>query len=143
MSKLLEIDGLESGFDTEGGLVRAVDGVSFELEKGRTLGIVGESGCGKTVTAMSIVDLLPKPAGRVLGGNIRFKGRELRDADRELMYGIRGNEIGVIFQEPMAALNPVQRVGKQIIEALLAVRGGDINEQAWARGRSECLVDRS
>lgn len=119
MSKLLEIEGLESGFDTEGGLVRAVDGVSFELEKGRTLGIVGESGCGKTVSAMSIVDLLPKPAGRVLGGRISFKGQELRDADPEVMYKTRGNEIGVIFQEPMTALNPVQRVGKQITEALL------------------------
>lgn len=119
MSKLLEIEGLESGFDTEDGLVRAVDGVSFELEKGRTLGIVGESGCGKTVSAMSIVDLLPKPAGRILGGSISFKGQELRDADPEVMYKTRGNEIGVIFQEPMTALNPVQRVGKQIIEALL------------------------
>jgi len=119
VSKLLEIEGLESGFDTEAGLVRAVDGVSFELEKGRTLGIVGESGCGKTVSAMSIVDLLPKPAGRVLGGRISFKGQELRDADPEVMYKTRGNEIGVIFQEPMTALNPVQRVGKQIIEALL------------------------
>lgn len=119
MSKLLEIEGLESGFDTEEGLVRAVDGVSFELEKGRTLGIVGESGCGKTVSAMSIVDLLPKPAGRVLGGRISFKGQELRDADPEVMYKTRGNEIGVIFQEPMTALNPVQRVGKQITEALL------------------------
>ncbi len=119
VSKLLEIEGLESGFDTEGGLVRAVDGVSFELEKGRTLGIVGESGCGKTVSAMSIVDLLPKPAGRVLGGRISFKGQELRDADPEVMYKTRGNEIGVIFQEPMTALNPVQRVGKQITEALL------------------------
>jgi peptide/nickel transport system ATP-binding protein len=119
VSKLLEIEGLESGFDTEDGLVRAVDGVSFELEKGRTLGIVGESGCGKTVSAMSIVDLLPKPAGRILGGSISFKGQELRDADPEVMYKTRGNEIGVIFQEPMTALNPVQRVGKQIIEALL------------------------
>ena len=137
MSKLLEIDGLESGVDTEGGLVRAVDGVSFELEKGRTLGIVGESGCGKTVTAMSIVDLLPKPAGRVLGGNIRFKGRELRDADRELMYGIRGNEIGVVFQEPMAALNPVQRVGKQIIEALLLHR--DISKHEALKRAVELL----
>ena len=73
MSKLLEIESLESGFETEEGLVQAVDGVSFELEKGRTLGIVGESGCGKTVTAMSIVDLLPKPSGQVLSGSIRFQ----------------------------------------------------------------------
>lgn len=122
MSELLKIDGLESGFDTEDGLVRAVDGISFELEKGRTLGIVGESGCGKTVTAMSIVDLLPKPSGQVLSGSIRFKDRELVGADPEVMYKTRGNEIGVIFQEPMAALNPVQRVGKQIIESLLLHR---------------------
>ncbi|MBN37300.1 MAG: peptide ABC transporter ATP-binding protein [Opitutae bacterium] len=100
----------------------AVDGISFELEKGRTLGIVGESGCGKTVTAMSIVDLLPKPAGRVRGGSIRFMDRELRDAEPEVMYDVRGNDVGVIFQEPMAALNPVQRVGRQIIESLLLHR---------------------
>jgi peptide/nickel transport system ATP-binding protein len=121
-SSLLEIENLESGFDTERGLVKAVDGISFELEKGRTLGIVGESGCGKTVTAMSIVDLLPKPAGRVRGGSIRFMDRELRDAEPEVMYDVRGNDVGVIFQEPMAALNPVQRVGRQIIESLLLHR---------------------
>ena len=137
MSKLLEIDGLESGFDTEGGLVRAVDDISFELEKGRTLGIVGESGCGKTVTAMSIVDLLPKPAGQVLGGSIRFKGRELRGAEPEVMYNVRGNEIGVIFQEPMAALNPVQRVGKQIIESLLLHR--DTSKQEALKRAIELL----
>jgi peptide/nickel transport system ATP-binding protein len=122
VSSLLEIENLESGFDTERGLVKAVDGISFELEKGRTLGIVGESGCGKTVTAMSIVDLLPKPAGRVRGGSIRFMDRELRDAEPEVMYDVRGNDVGVIFQEPMAALNPVQRVGRQIIESLLLHR---------------------
>ncbi|MBL63954.1 MAG: peptide ABC transporter ATP-binding protein [Opitutae bacterium] len=122
MSKLLEIESLESGFETEEGLVQAVDGVSFELDKGRTLGIVGESGCGKTVTAMSIVDLLPKPSGQVLSGSIRFNDRELRGADPETLYKVRGNEIGVIFQEPMAALNPVQRVGKQITESLLLHR---------------------
>ena len=122
MSKLLEIESLESGFETEEGLVQAVDGVSFELDKGRTLGIVGESGCGKTVTAMSIVDLLPKPSGQVLSGSIRFNDRELRGADPETLYKVRGNEIGVIFQEPRAALNPVQRVGKQITESLLLHR---------------------
>ncbi len=138
MSKLLEIESLESGFDTEGGLVRAVDGVSFELEKGCTLGIVGESGCGKTVTAMSIVDLLPKPAGQVLNGNIRFMGRELRGAEPELMYDVRGNDIGVIFQEPMAALNPVQRVGKQITESLLLHK--EISKQE-ALGKAIDLLD--
>ena len=122
MTNLLEIENLESGFDTERGLVKAVDGLSFELEKGRTLGIVGESGCGKTVTAMSIVDLLPKPAGKILEGSIRFMGRELRGAEPEVMYDVRGNDVGVVFQEPMAALNPVQRVGRQIIESLLLHR---------------------
>ena len=122
MSNLLEIENLESGFDTELGLVKAVDGLSFELEKGRTLGIVGESGCGKTLTAMSIVDLLPKPAGKILEGSIRFMNRELRDAEPEVMYDVRGNDVGVVFQEPMAALNPVQRVGRQIIESLLLHR---------------------
>ena len=118
MSSLLEIKDLATGFHTERGLVRAVDGVSFELEKGRTLGVVGESGCGKTVTAMSIVDLLPKPSGEVLGGSVAFNGRELVGAEHDTMYDVRGNEIGVIFQEPMAALNPVHRVGRQIVEAL-------------------------
>ena len=118
MSSLLEIKNLATGFQTERGLVRAVDGVSFELEKGKTLGVVGESGCGKTVTAMSIVDLLPKPSGEVLEGSISFNGGELIGANQERMQRLRGNEIGVIFQEPMAALNPVQRIGRQITEAL-------------------------
>ncbi len=119
MSKLLDISNLQTGFDTEGGLVRAVDGVSFSVEKGKTLGIVGESGCGKSVTAMSIVQLLPQPAGKILGGHITFKGRELVGASTEVMQDVRGDEIGVIFQEPMTALNPVQRVGKQVAEMLM------------------------
>jgi oligopeptide/dipeptide ABC transporter ATP-binding protein len=118
MSKLLEIENLATAFETERGQVRAVDGVSFDLENGKTLGVVGESGCGKTVTAMSIVDLLPKPAGHIVGGSIRFQGKELVGAEDEVMYDLRGNDIGVIFQEPMAALNPVHRIGRQIIEAL-------------------------
>ena len=137
MSKLLQVENLESGFDTERGLVKAVDGISFELEKGRTLGIVGESGCGKTVTAMSIVDLLPKPAGRVMGGSIGFMGRELRDVEPEVMYDLRGNDVGVIFQEPMAALNPVQRVGRQIIESLLLHR--DLSKDEALRKAVELL----
>lgn len=118
MSKLLEIKNLATGFHTERGLVRAVDGISYNLEKGKTLGIVGESGCGKTVSAMSIVDLLPKPSGEVLEGSIMFNGTELKGAEPETMYGVRGEQIGVIFQEPMAALNPVHRIGKQIVEAI-------------------------
>ena len=118
MSKLLEIENLATAFETERGQVRAVDGISFDLENGKTLGIVGESGCGKTVTAMSIVDLLPKPAGHVVGGSIQFQGKELVGAADEVMYDLRGNDIGVIFQEPMAALNPVHRIGRQIVETL-------------------------
>ena len=118
MSSLLEINGLVTSFDTDSGWVRAVDGISFSVEKGKTVGLVGESGCGKTVTAMSIIDLLPKPSGNVLEGEINFKGQDLRKVDRSQMRKIRGGEIGVIFQEPMAALNPVHRIGKQLVEIL-------------------------
>ena len=123
MDRLLEVTDLKTGFDTERGLIRAVDGVTFEIDKGKTTGVVGESGCGKTVTAMSIVDLLPKPSGQILGGNIRLNGKELVGIESDKMHQIRGNEIGVIFQEPMAALNPVQRIGKQIMEALILHKG--------------------
>ena len=123
MDKLLEVTDLKTGFDTERGIIRAVDGVTFEIDKGKTTGVVGESGCGKTVTAMSIVDLLPKPSGQILGGNIRLNGKELVGIESDKMHQIRGNEIGVIFQEPMAALNPVQRIGKQIMEALILHKG--------------------
>ena len=118
MSSLLDVRGLVTSFDTDSGWVRAVDGVTFSVEKGKTVGVVGESGCGKTVTAMSIIDLLPKPSGNVLEGKINFKGRDLRKASHREMRKIRGGEIGVIFQEPMAALNPVHRIGKQIVEIL-------------------------
>ncbi len=118
MSSLLDIKGLVTSFDTDSGWVRAVDGISFSIEKGKTVGLVGESGCGKTVTAMSIVDLLPKPSGHVLEGEINFKGRDLRKVNGAEKRKVRGGEIGVIFQEPMAALNPVQRIGKQLVEIL-------------------------
>jgi len=119
MSKpLLQIKNLTTGFRTERGLVCAVDGISFDIPAGKTMGLVGESGCGKSVTAMSIIDLLPKPAGQVWEGSIQFLGKELFGADEKTLRSVRGNEIGVIFQEPMAALNPVQRIGKQIVEAL-------------------------
>ncbi|MFT6861796.1 MAG: peptide/nickel transport system ATP-binding protein [Akkermansiaceae bacterium] len=118
MSSLLDIHGLVTSFDTDSGWVRAVDGVSFSVEEGQTVGVVGESGCGKTVTAMSIIDLLPKPSGNILEGEVNFKGRDLRKASLSEMHKVRGGEIGVIFQEPMAALNPVQRIGKQLVEIL-------------------------
>ena len=115
---VLEVRKLVTSFETEAGWVRAVDGVSFEIPKGKTVGLVGESGCGKTVTAMSIVNLLPKPAGNVLEGEILFKGEDLRNAGHKRLREVRGGEIGVIFQEPMSALNPVHRIGKQLTEAL-------------------------
>ena len=121
--ELLTVQGLVSGFETDRGLIRAVDGISFEIKRGKTIGVVGESGCGKTVTAMSIVDLLPKPSGQILDGSICLNGKELIGIESDQMYQIRGNDVGFIFQESMAALNPVQRIGKQITEALVLHKG--------------------
>lgn len=113
---LLEVDKLITSFDTDRGLLRAVDQVSFRVPYGKTVGVVGESGCGKSVTAMSIMGLLPQPSGKVLGGAIRFKGEDLLRVSEKRMRQIRGAEIGVIFQEPMSALNPVHRIGRQVAE---------------------------
>ncbi len=113
---LLEVDDLSVTFDAEGGTVTVVDRVSFNVEAGETLGIVGESGCGKSVTALSIMGLLPKPSGRIEGGDIRFSGESLPGMPPERMRRIRGNRIAMIFQEPMTALNPVHRVGRQLAE---------------------------
>ena len=117
-SPLLEVRDLRVGFQTDHGLLTAVDDVDFTLEAGQTLGVVGESGCGKSVTAMSLMRLLPQPAGRILGGEVLLEGRDLTKLPIEAMRKIRGNDIAMIFQEPMTALNPVQPVGKQIIEAI-------------------------
>ncbi len=113
---ILNIDNLVVGFQTETGLVRAVDGVSFCLKKGTTLGIVGESGCGKSVTALSIMRLLPKPAGQYLDGKIVFEGTDILKLSKNRLHEIRGNKISMIFQEPMTALNPVHTIGKQLAE---------------------------
>ncbi|MGE0623684.1 MAG: ABC transporter ATP-binding protein [Pseudomonadales bacterium] len=115
---LLSVENLVTAFDTEEGEIHAVDGVSFTVGRGRTLGIVGESGCGKTVTALSIIRLLPQPAASIRAGRILFEGTDLVAAPVEHLYHVRGNRIGMIFQEPMTALNPVHRVGRQITEAL-------------------------
>jgi oligopeptide/dipeptide ABC transporter ATP-binding protein len=115
---LLSVEDLRTEFRTEEGVVRAVDGVSFQLDQGRTLGIVGESGCGKSVTAMSILRLLAEPPARIAGGRIVFKGRDLLTLSRDEMCGVRGGEIGMIFQEPMTSLNPVYPIGAQIAEAI-------------------------
>jgi len=115
---LLEIDNLQVGFDTEDGLLRAVDGVSCQVDAGRTLGVVGESGCGKSVTASSILRLVPSPPGRILGGEIRFDGTDILSLPREELGRIRGREIAMIFQDPMTSLNPVFTVEKQMGEVL-------------------------
>jgi oligopeptide/dipeptide ABC transporter ATP-binding protein len=115
---LLQVRDLVAAFDTDDGQVTAVDGVSFTVHKGRTLGIVGESGCGKSVTALSIMRLLPQPMGKILGGEVQFDGRNLATVPADDMRSIRGNRISMIFQEPMTALNPVHRIGKQICEVL-------------------------
>lgn len=125
---LLEIKNLVTGFETESGLLKAVDGVSFTVPKGSCVGIVGESGCGKSVTAMSIVRLLPQPMGKILDGEILFQGRDLVQAKETDMHGIRGRHIGVIFQEPMTALNPVHSIGRQIGESLMLHRGLNARE---------------
>ncbi len=115
---MLEVRDLVTAFDTDQGQVTAVDGVSFDVRRGRTLGIVGESGCGKSVTAMSIMRLLPQPMGKILQGEVLFDGMNLRTLPAEDMRTIRGNRISMVFQEPMTALNPVHRIGRQICEVL-------------------------
>jgi oligopeptide/dipeptide ABC transporter ATP-binding protein len=115
---LLQVENLATEFATESGRLRVVDGVSFNVEAGRTLGVVGESGCGKSVTALSIIGLLPKPAGRVIGGRVLLDGEDLLRKPPQAMHEIRGRRIAMIFQEPMTALNPVQRIGRQLVEAL-------------------------
>ncbi|MGH8016825.1 MAG: ABC transporter ATP-binding protein, partial [Opitutaceae bacterium] len=119
---------LAVAFDTDHGPVRAVDGVSFDVQRGRTLGIVGESGCGKSVTAFSIMRLLPQPAGKVVDGQILFEGRDLITLPDDEMHTIRGNRIGMVFQEPLSALNPVHSIGRQISEVFLLHRTKDNNE---------------
>jgi peptide/nickel transport system ATP-binding protein/oligopeptide transport system ATP-binding protein len=119
VSALLEVTDLRTWFDTDQGTARAVDGVSFDVQEGETVGIVGESGCGKTVTSLSVLGLLPVPPARILeGSSIRFAGEELVGASVRRMRALRGNEISMIFQEPMSSLNPVYTVGDQICEAL-------------------------
>jgi oligopeptide/dipeptide ABC transporter ATP-binding protein len=115
---LLRVRNLRTSFDTEDGLVRAVDGVSFRVARGRTFALVGESGCGKSVTAFSILRLISCPPGRIAGEGIEFEGRNLLDLPESQMRQVRGGEIGMIFQEPMSSLNPVFTCGSQIVEAI-------------------------
>ncbi len=122
---LLEIKGLQTYFYSEAGVAKAVDGVSYSILPGETLGVVGESGSGKSVTALSIMQLIPEPPGEIAGGEILFNGENLLDFDVEEMRELRGNDIAMIFQEPMTALNPVYTVGDQIMEAVMLHQGKD------------------
>ena len=129
----LRVRNLRSGFSVKNGIVVAVDDISFDLGKGKTLGIVGESGCGKSVTALSIMRLLPNPMGLILGGRIEFEGQDLTSIPIEEMRRVRGNRIGMVFQEPMTALNPVQRIGRQLSECFLLHVEGISKKEAWER----------
>jgi oligopeptide/dipeptide ABC transporter ATP-binding protein len=130
---ILSVRDLVTTFDTDAGRLTAVDGVSFDVRRGRTLGIVGESGCGKSVTALSIMRLLPQPMGQIRGGRILFEGRDLATLPPAELHRIRGGRIGMIFQEPMTALNPVQPIGRQLSEVFLLHRTQDAAD-AWRRG---------
>ena len=115
---ILEVEGLKTYFFTRAGVVKAVDDLSFTLKRGETLAIVGESGCGKSMTALSIMRLVPDPPGRIVGGSVVLNGRDLLKVDENTMRDVRGNEISMIFQEPMTSLNPVMTIGDQIGEAI-------------------------
>src|ERR1700719_3042257 len=115
---VLDVKGLQTVFFTNSGLFKAVDDLSFNVRRGQTLAIVGESGCGKSVTALSVMRLVPDPPGRIVGGSVVLEGTDLLGLDEDKMRAIRGNRISMIFQEPMTSLNPVMRIGDQITEAV-------------------------
>ena len=117
--RVLEVDNLQTYFYTRTGLIRAVDGISFSLGRGETLAIVGESGCGKSVTALSLMRLVADPPGRIVGGSVKLDGVDLLGLDAATMRSIRGNQISMVFQEPMTSLNPVMTIGRQIGESLV------------------------
>lgn len=128
---LLEINNLKTYFNTEEGTAKAVDGVDYKIDAGETLSIVGESGCGKSVTSLSILRLIPNPPGKILpGSEILFKGESLLEKSKEEMRAIRGNEISMIFQEPMTSLNPVYTIGNQMSEVFLTHRNMS-KKEAW------------
>jgi peptide/nickel transport system ATP-binding protein len=129
---VLEVDGLQTYFFTRAGIVKAVDDVSFSLKRNETLAIVGESGCGKSMTALSILRLIPDPPGRIVGGSVRLDGRDLMQLNEAEMRDVRGNHISMIFQEPMTSLNPVLTIGQQVSETLRLHQ--DVSKQdAWSK----------
>lgn len=119
MTALLEIQGLQTQFFTSSGIVKAVDGITYDVDAGETVAVVGESGCGKSVSALSILRLVAEPAGKVVGGSIKFQGKNLLDLSDIEMRKIRGNDIAMVFQEPMTSLNPVLTIGLQLTETLI------------------------
>jgi oligopeptide/dipeptide ABC transporter ATP-binding protein len=132
-ANLLEVNNLKTYFFTRAGVVKAVDDVSFVMRKGETLGVVGESGCGKSVTALSVMRLVANPPGRIVGGEIRFDGEDLLDKSNEELAAWRGSKLSMIFQDPMTSLNPVFTVGYQIAETVKRHRKDVNNDQAWKR----------
>jgi len=137
--KILDIKNLHTYFYTDEGVVKSVNDVSFEIYKGETLAVVGESGCGKSVTSMSVMRLIPQPPGKIAGGEILFRGKDLTKISEVEMRKIRGNDISVIFQEPMTSLNPVYTVGDQIMESLMLHRKLDY---AQARTRTIEMLEK-
>jgi peptide/nickel transport system ATP-binding protein len=139
MATILSVRDLKVHFVTAGRTVRALDGVSFDIEEGKTFGLVGETGCGKSVTALSVLKLIPFPPGKIMGGEVHFRGRNLLALSEEEIRSIRGKEISMIFQEPMTSLNPVFRIGDQMSEVIRLHQGLD-RSQAWAK--AEEMLDR-
>src|SRR6266705_3531377 len=130
---LLEVNNLKTYFFTRSGVVKAVDDVSFAIKPSQTLGIVGESGCGKSVTALSVIRLVASPPGKIVGGEIDFNGENILEKNQEEMTELRGSKISMIFQDPMTSLNPVFTVGFQIAETVKRHRKEVNNDQAWKR----------
>ncbi len=130
---LLEVNHLKTYFFTRGGVVKAVDDISFKIKRGETLGIVGESGCGKSVTALSVMRLVASPPGKIVGGEINFNGENILEKNREELTNLRGSSISMIFQDPMTSLNPVFTVGYQIAETVIRHRKDMSKDQAWKR----------
>src|SRR5512134_3287952 len=116
---LLDVQGLETTFKTPDGIVHAVNGVSFEVKEGETLGVVGESGCGKSVTMLSVLQLIPNPPGKIVAGSAHFFGRDLLKMSIDEIRAVRGAQISMVFQDPMTSLNPVLTVGRQLTEPLI------------------------
>ena len=130
---LLEVNNLKTYFFTRSGVVKAVDDVSFVMKPGETLGVVGESGCGKSVTALSVIRLISTPPGKIVGGEINFNGENILEKSQEDLSNLRGSKISMIFQDPMTSLNPVFNVGYQIAETVKRHRKDVSNDQAWKR----------